>query len=107
MVKAEFYHNCNGLPVGFKFKGHSGHGSFGNDIVCSAVSSAAYLTANTITEIMKVSADARVSEDGEMTLKVPAESAQKTNDILLGLELHIKELQKQYPKNVTITTTEV
>lgn len=107
MIKAEFYHDCNGLPVGFKIKGHANYSSSGSDIVCSAVSSAAYLTANTVIEIMKVEADAVVSENGEMTLKVPTESAQKTNDILLGLELHIKELQKQYPKNVTITTTEV
>ena len=55
-------------------------------------------------EIMKVDADVTVKEDGEMTLKVPEESAEKTKELLLGLELHIKELRKQYPKNVTITT---
>ena len=29
---------------------------------------------------------------------------EKTKELLLGLELHINELKKQYPKNVTITT---
>ena len=53
---------------------------------------------------MKVDADADVKEDGEMTLRVPEESAEKTKELLLGLELHINELKKQYPKNVTITT---
>ena len=62
------------------------------------------MTANTIIEIMKVDADADVKEDGEMTLRVPEESAEKTKELLLGLELHINELKKQYPKNVTITT---
>ena len=31
----------------------------------------------------------------------------KTKEILLGFKIHIEELQEQYPKNVTITTTEV
>ena len=62
------------------------------------------MTANTIIEIMKVPADVDVKEDGAMTLRVSEESAEKTKELLLGLELHINELRKQYPKNVTITT---
>ena len=53
---------------------------------------------------MKIDADVTVNDNGEMTLKVPSHSADKVKDILLGLELHINQLQEQYPKNVTITT---
>ena len=104
MIKVTFFRSENGMPVGFNFKGHSGYASSGSDIVCSAVSSVAYMTANTIIEIMKVDANATVDENGEMTLKVPSHSANKVKDILLGLELHISQLAEQYPKNVTITT---
>ncbi len=105
MIKVKFYHS-NGAPTGFEITGHSGYGTHGNDIVCSAVSSAAYMTANTLIEIMKLPVSADV-DDGMMKISIPTQCATKANDILLGLELHINELAKQYPKNVTITTTEV
>ena len=104
MIRIKFFHSENEAPLGFSFNGHAGYAAHGSDIVCAAVSSVAYMTANTIIEIMKVDADVNVEENGEMTLKIPEESAEKTKELLLGLELHINELAKQYPKNVTITT---
>ena len=64
------------------------------------------MTANTLIEIMKLPVSAQV-DDGFMKISIPTECATKTKEILLGLELHIRELSKQYPKHVTITTTEV
>ncbi len=106
MINVKFYHTSKNVPCGFMIEGHSGHGVHGYDIVCSAVSSAAYMTANTILEILRIDAAADV-HDGMMKIIIPENSTGKSNDILLGFELHIKELAKQYPKNVTITTTEV
>ncbi len=65
------------------------------------------MVANTITEIMGAEADITVDENGAMALNVSLGDANRTKDILLGFQLHISELSKQYPKNVTITTTEV
>ena len=65
------------------------------------------MVANTITEIMEAEANITVDDNGLMSLCINPEDADRTKDILLGLELHISELSKQYPKNVTITTTEV
>ena len=107
MIKATFICSKNGAPLGFEFKGHSGYAESGSDIICATVSSAAYLVANTITEIMCVDAKATVDDDGYMKLTIQEKDAEKTKDILLGLQLHIKELSQQYPKHVTITTTEV
>ncbi len=106
MIKAKFFHS-NGVPTGFSISGHAGYGISGEDIVCASVSSAAYMVANTITEIMGAEADITVDESGAMALKLSHEDANRTKDILLGFRLHISELSKQYPKNVTITTTEV
>ncbi len=68
MICAEFFRK-NGSPVGFRISGHSGASEAGTDIVCAAVSSAAYLTANTVTDIMNVSAKASVT-DGTMVLRI-------------------------------------
>ncbi|MBE6796335.1 MAG: ribosomal-processing cysteine protease Prp [Ruminococcaceae bacterium] len=106
MIKVKFFHSKNDSPSGFEISGHAGFASHGNDIVCSAVSSAAYMAANTIIEIMGIDAMADVS-DGRMKILVPPESTDKSKDTLLGLELHLKELSRQYPNNVTITITEV
>ena len=107
MINITLYHSKDGAQLGFNIKGHAGYAQSGSDIVCAAVSSSAYLVANTIIEVMGVEADATVDENGEMTVLVPKDSAIKTKEILLGFKIHIEELQKQYPKNVTITTTEV
>ncbi len=107
MIKASFFHSKSGEPTGFEICGHSGYAQSGSDIVCASVSSAAYMVANTITEVIGVDAFIQVDDNGSMTLKIPQGSANKTKDILLGFELHLKGLEEQYPKNVTITTTEV
>ena len=106
MINIKFYQSSDGAPLGFMIKGHAGFGTHGNDIVCSAVSSAAYMTANTLIEIMHINVEADVQE-GMMKIIIPQESATEAKNILLGLQLHVSELAKQYPKNVTITTTEV
>ena len=96
MINITLYHSKDGAQTGFNIKGHAGYAQSGNDIVCAAVSSSAYLVANTIIEIMGVKADASVDENGEMTVLIPEEGAIKTKEILLGFKLHVEELQKQY-----------
>lgn len=63
-------------------------------LVCASVSSAAYMTANTITEIIGDKADIEVN-DGEMILNVKNPS-DKTIAILEGFKLHIQQLEEQY-----------
>ncbi len=106
MIKVTF-HNKNGAITGFTITGHADYSKHGSDIVCAAVSSAALLVTNTITDVMSVKAFAEANDDGFLTLKIPENSTTKTNDILRGLKLHLTELSSQYPQNVTITTTEV
>ena len=52
MVKASFCIREN--SASFTIKGHSGFSEEGSDIVCAAVSSAAIMSVNTITEILGV-----------------------------------------------------
>ena len=61
----------------------------GEDIVCAAVSSVAYMTANTITEIIKADTEVAV-EDGMMFVKVAAGDALRCRDLLhLVSKLHL------------------
>ncbi len=83
----------------------SGHSTVSCDdevgkIVCSAVSSAAYMAANTITEIIGDKADARVT-DGEMYFAVKGPS-NATVQVIKGLQLHLTELSMQYSNNIKI-----
>ena len=96
MTKATFYFDGN-VPYGFLISGHSGFAENGEDIVCASVSSAAYMVANTITEILKVNAEIEVN-DGRMKLIVNEEHRHIAKDILLGLKLHLEGLEEQYPE---------
>ena len=90
--------------TGYDIIGHSSDDA--NDdagkIVCAAVSSAAYMTANTITEIIGDSCDINV-DNAKMYVNVKNPS-QKTVTILEGLRLHLTELSKQYSKRIKIIT---
>lgn len=53
--------------LGYDISGHSGAGVAGEDVVCAAISSAAYLVANTITEVCAIAAETAAT-DGHMTV---------------------------------------
>ena len=73
----------------------------GRDVVCAAVSSAAYMAANTIIEIMKLNSEAEV-RDGYLKFTMTVENARKSKMITDGLYLHLSELQGQYPNNLKL-----
>ena len=97
MIRVDFFTAKDGGLNGFQIKGHSGSAASGEDIVCAAVSSAAYLTANTITEILHA----------EMALRLPKKSVSQCGDLLAGLKLHLLSLEEQYPENIHVNYTEV
>lgn len=68
MTRATFVRK-DGLLCGFTLRGHAGAGVSGTDVVCAAISSAAYLAANTITEICRCPADTE-ARDGFLRVSV-------------------------------------
>lgn len=99
MVKASFCIRED--SASFTIKGHSGFSEEGSDIVCAAVSSAAYMTVNTVTEILGVKGNVKV-KDGFLQFEFSGSPAAR--DIVKGLKLHLEELSKDYPDYVTVTT---
>lgn len=99
MIRIEFFDGINGL-CGFEATGHALSGEAGEDVVCAFVSSACLMTANTVTEVVGLDADAQ-SDDGYLKLMI-LENPSRAQDILNGLKLHLTELQKDYPKNIKV-----
>ena len=100
MIKVCFFTE-HGLLTGYEIKGHSGYAeSDKDDIVCAAVSSAAYMAVNTITDIICSEADIQV-ENGYLSVKT--DGAGEIQTILKGLKLHLQQLSQDYPKNIKVT----
>ncbi len=102
MIRAKFTFGTDGSVTGFLINGHSGYADEGEDIICASVSSAAYMTANTVTEIIKITPDALSENDGFMELRLNRADAEKAKDILSGFLLHMTELEKMYPNFIKI-----
>lgn len=96
---------ADGKITAFTLSGHSMATEYGSDIVCAAVSSAVYMAANTITEILSVRADITV-RDGYFYLAVASSDAEKCAPIMQGLRLHLSELARQYPDHITMNMEE-
>lgn len=106
MICAEFFTKPEGELVGFRISGHSGSGTEGSDIVCAAVSSAAYMTANTVTEILGVDANVQ-AEEGYMFVRIPDAAARDCRALFAGLKLHLLGLEEQYSENINVSYVEV
>ena len=97
MIKVTFFKKGDEYK-GFEVSGHSGYAHQGEDIVCSAVSSVAYMTANTVTEIIGVDASIELN-DGYMKF-IPENTADNVQVLLKGLALHLNALAEQYDKYI-------
>ena len=93
MITAKFVYSGD-IITGFSVSGHSGSAEIGKDIICSAVSSASYMTVNTLTEI--------IEKDGFLGIRLSKDEAAAANDLLKGFELHLKELSELYPNYIKI-----
>ena len=108
MIKAEIYITDVGNIVGFNISGHAGFSESGTDVVCAAVSSAAYMAANTLIEVLKTDADVVINDKiGVMRLMISAKDVQRCSDIMNGFKMHLILLEEMYPKNIKVDYVEV
>lgn len=99
MIKARFFTEDN-LFCGYEVSGHSGSAEAGQDIICAFVSSAAYMAANTLSEIVGCEITAEV-DDGYMLIRVTSKVSE-AQQILEGLRLHLRSLAGDYPDNIKV-----
>lgn len=107
MISIEFFVNLNRQISGFFISGHSYSAPQGEDIICAAVSSAAFMTANTLTEILHINADITVLDQGQMSVKVAQFDVDLAQTILSGFDLHMQALEEQYKDYIHLRYTEV
>ena len=96
------FRSRDGLLTGFTLSGHctaDGKDETGR-LVCSAVSSAAYMACNTITEVIGANAEIQV-EESYLRLEL-ADSFAQTQTILEGFRLHMAGLAQQYEKYIEV-----
>lgn len=98
--------SSDGVVNGFEITGHSDYSQQGSDIVCAAVSSAAYMTVNTVTDIQRINADV-AADDGFMSFSLSPGDAGKAADIINGFRLHLTALEEQYKKYIKVKFSEV
>ena len=93
-LRAVFFKQ-NGALTGFEFTGHAGYGEAGNDIVCSAVTSAVSLTCNAITDFFRADADVSVEEN---RIVLSLNSSDAPSERLLDAFLdHMQDISGRYP----------
>lgn len=96
------FNGADGRIDGFQVSGHgtADGNDFEGSIVCAAVSSAVYLTVNTLTEI--IGAKVSVSDSGDEFKVAVLSDSSKSQPTLQGLRLHCTALCEQYPKRMKI-----
>ena len=105
MISVRFFSRSGATALtGFRVSGHSG--VQGNSVVCAAVSSACYMAANTLTDVLLLPADILL-RDGLMQLRLDDGDVSKAQVILEGLRIHLTQLAEQYPKEIQIDYSEV
>lgn len=95
-----------GRLTGFAVSGHAGYDDYGHDIVCASVSSAVQLTVNGITEIQKLDATVTV-EDNLIKMMLSEKNAQKGQEFLQALLLHLNLLAEDYEGTIQVNLSEV
>ncbi|MDO4742589.1 MAG: ribosomal-processing cysteine protease Prp [bacterium] len=101
MTTVRFYKSDNAI-CGFNIIGHSSEScsDFNGKLVCAAVSSAAYMTVNTLTEVIGAKVSAKISEAQMKVLLISG--IEKSQPILKGFRIHIEQLSQQYESNLKI-----
>ena len=105
MIRAEFVIRDSKFCA-FSIQGHAGFAPAPHDLVCAAVSSMSLLVMNTLKEVF--AADLAITENEakpflEMNvLSCPPESERSVDGVLRGFYLQLCDLEKQYPKNLSV-----
>lgn len=108
MTKVKIFRK-NGSIVGYKATGHSGYSEQGSDIVCAALSTALQLPLLSMQELLKIKSKFKINDSGflEVDLREVEEINLKKLDLSLEtMVLFVKELSKQYPKNIKLVEKE-
>ena len=85
------------VAKGIEIKGHAGYGEYGQDIICSAVSSLALNMANSVEEFTDDHFEGSVSDDGGyFSFSFPDEISPESQLLMKSLILGLQNIQRGY-----------
>lgn len=107
MTAVVFRKQADGI-TGVTVSGHSGYANAGEDIVCAAITSAVTLCECAITDVIGAKAKVSVNEKlAEIKIDLPKglgdEKLRMCQVIFNALELHLRALEEEYPKCITVS----
>jgi len=109
MTKVEIFRK-NKRVVHYRATGHAEYADYGEDIVCAALSMAMQLPLGGMQGVLRVMPLFDINSDGflEVDMKeMDCEGKEKEIDTLLeSMVLMIRELSKEYPKNIKLVEKE-
>ena len=105
MIRVEFTKSGE-LLTSFSVSGHAGYDDYGHDIVCASVTSAVQLTANGITQELKLPAKVDV-EENLIRVTLPSWQREKGQPFLQALLLHLRLLAQDYEGTIQVNLSEV
>ena len=107
MISVAFLTPPEGGVLGFSMEGHAEYGEAGEDIVCAAVSSAAYLVVNTLTDVPHAAPLVPARGRGPDVFPDRAERRAPLPGPAGRLKLHLTALEEQYPGCLKVGYLEV
>ena len=97
MIKVNYNDNV------IKISGHAGFNDYGKDIVCASVSSIIYTTVNGVLNLNENAI--KFIDSTDITIEKIGND-ETTNKLLSSMLELLKDLEKQYPKNIKISKGE-
>ena len=101
------FHSEGSRITGLEMQGHSGYAPQGEDIVCSALTSAVRLTECAVNDVLGLEAPVKVRDkDAYLSLKLPkaldSDSERVCQTLLAALLVHCVQLAEEYPENISV-----
>ncbi len=102
MTKAKFILEQN-LPTAFTISGHAGYGEYGEDIVCSSITTAVFTTLNLLLKFLQDEDYTLIQDEdkGLIDFKLLKKS-DLTLTIIQNLLEILTNIEEQYPQNLKI-----
>ena len=90
----------NNLVEKIKILGHTGYDEFGRDIVCSSISS---IVITSVNAIVRLNDKSIIHNEKSGNVEITVINHDNVTDVILDNMLDLlKELERQYPKNIKI-----
>lgn len=104
MTKITFFKK-NNLTVGFRAEGHTGFAEEGNDIVCSAISTATQMTIVGLQDVLGLKISLKKDDRNallECKLASKESEIEKAQSFFKALEISLKEIEQDYKKYMKV-----